>query len=261
MGIRYKFRRMTRLILVLSLVCKIVAVALVRSNGWLAAVLFFGPDFYWAYQIFVPSSKGLVRVLTRFETDRREIWLTIDDGPDEKDTPQILDLLESHGARATFFVVGERAARLPELVSEIVRRGNEVGNHTQTHPSGSFWCASPGRVGRELDQCTAVLARAGVRPRWFRAPVGIKNFFLGMALRGRGLACVGWSVRGLDSFSRDPARVAARVLRRIEPGAIVLMHEGPSVDPGVRVEGVRKLLDGLRARDMVCVLPPDGSLV
>jgi peptidoglycan/xylan/chitin deacetylase (PgdA/CDA1 family) len=235
------------------------ALALVASNGWLAAALFFGPDFYWAYQVFVPSSKGLVRVFTRFETDRREVWLTIDDGPDEMDTPRILDLLDGHGARATFFVVGERAARHPELVSEIVRRGNEVGNHTQTHPVGSFWCASPGRVGMELDQCTAVLAKAGVRPRWFRAPAGIKNLFLGMALGRRGLACVGWSARGYDSVCRDPARVAARILRKIEPGAIVLMHEGPGVDANVRVEAVGQLLDGLRKRNLTCVLPPDGS--
>jgi peptidoglycan/xylan/chitin deacetylase (PgdA/CDA1 family) len=104
-----------------------------------------------------------------------------------------------------------------------------------------------------------VLAKAGVHPRWFRAPVGIKNLFLATALGRRGLACVGWSVRGYDSVCRDPARAGARVLRKIEPGSIVLMHEGPGVDAKVRVEAVRQLLDGLRKRNFMCVLPPDGS--
>jgi peptidoglycan/xylan/chitin deacetylase (PgdA/CDA1 family) len=251
---------MTRLTLVINLVCKGVALVLLGLNRWLAVAFFVGPDLYLLYHMLVPSGQGLGRVHTHFETEGREVWLTIDDGPDEKDTPRILDLLDRHRARATFFVVGARAARHPELVAEIVRRGNEVAHHTQSHPVGTFWCASPSRVRRELDECLAVLAGIGIRPRWFRAPVGIKNLCLREALRQRGLIYVGWSARGYDCLSRDPERVAARLLKRVEAGAILLMHEGLSVDARVRVEALSRLLDGLEARNLACVLPTAGQL-
>jgi peptidoglycan/xylan/chitin deacetylase (PgdA/CDA1 family) len=248
---------MTRLTLVINLVCKAAALSLLLfgANLWLAIAFFVGPDLYLLYHMLVPSAQGLVRVHTRFETERREVWLTIDDGPDERDTPMILDLLDRHRARATFFVVGVRAARHPELVAEILRRGNEVAHHTQSHPAGTFWSAFPSRVGRELDECAAVLARSGVRPRWFRAPAGIKNLFLRSALRKRGLIYIGWSDRGRDCVSRDPERVAVRILKRVKPGAIILMHEGPGVHDRVRIEALSRLLDGLEARNLACVLP------
>jgi peptidoglycan/xylan/chitin deacetylase (PgdA/CDA1 family) len=222
---------------------------------WTAAACFFLPDLWFLYQMFVPSSQGICRVFTRFDTGRPEIWLTIDDGPDGEDTPRILDLLDRHRARATFFLIGERAAGYPELVAEILRRGHHVGHHTQTHPVGSFWCATPARLRAELDEGLLVLRNSGADPRWFRAPVGIKNLFLSGALRRRGLECVGWTIRSLDSVSRDPARVAERVDRLARPGSIVLMHEGRSLNRNVRVRALEILLERLSARQMACVLP------
>jgi len=222
--------------------------------------LFFAPDFVVLYHLFVPAAQGLCRVATRFETERAEIWLTVDDGPDEEDTPRILELLDRHRARATFFLVGERVARFPGLVTEILQRGHEVGHHTYTHPVGSFWCATPSRLDRELDDGLAALRRAGVRPRWFRAPAGIKNLFLAGALSARGLRCVGWSVRSYDSMAHDPTKVVGRVMRRVRPGSIVLMHEGVALDGRVRVRALERLLEALDARGLACVLPTAGQL-
>jgi peptidoglycan/xylan/chitin deacetylase (PgdA/CDA1 family) len=248
---------MWRALLIISATGKAVAALLwaYTSWHWAAAGFFFLPDLFIFYQIFVPSAGVLCPVRTRFETSQPEIWLTIDDGPDEEDTPRILDLLDRHRARATFFLIGERAERYPHLVSEILRRGHQVGHHTHTHPMTTFWCASPRRVRAELDACLAALGRAGARPSLFRAPVGIKNLFLADELNRRGLTCVGWSVRSLDSVSRDPARVAARVIRSVRPGSIVLMHEGAFLDARVRVHALGLLLDQLDARRMACVHP------
>ena len=253
---------MLRPMLLVSAAGKAAAVALwVRGGSPAAAVAFFFlPDFFLLYHLFVPSAQGLCRVGTRLATDRPEIWLTIDDGPDADDTPRILALLDRHQARATFFLIGERAARHPGLVAEILRRGHEVGHHTHTHPVGTFWCATPARVRAELDDGLAVFSRAGAHPRWFRAPVGIKNLFLGRALAERGLHCVGWSVRSLDSVSRDPAAVVARVMARLRPGSIVLMHEGAALDPRVRVRALELLLIALAERRFTCVLPAAGQL-
>jgi len=244
-----------RPIVMFDLAGKAFAVFAWPFSPWLATALFVGPDLYLLYHLLVPSAQGVVRVFTRFATGEKEVWLTIDDGPDGTDTPKILDLLDRHGARATFFAIGEQAARQPALVAEIVRRGHEVGHHTHTHPLYTFWCASPARVRKELDGGLDALRQAGVQPRCFRPAVGIKNPFLHGALAQRGLACIGWSVRSWDCVSRNPAQVVGRVMQRIEPGAIILMHEGPNVSPRVRVEALTRLLEALRARGFRCVVP------
>jgi peptidoglycan/xylan/chitin deacetylase (PgdA/CDA1 family) len=106
----------------------------------------------------VPNNKLAGPIVTRFRTSRREVWLTIDDGPDPQDTPKILDLLSKYQAHATFFLIGKRAAQHPELVREIIRQGHTLGNHTFTHPVASFWMAHSSRLGREIDHCGEVLS-------------------------------------------------------------------------------------------------------
>ena len=241
--------------------CKLVAIALACLRLWPeAAFCYFVPDLWVLYHLFVPGAQGLCRNFTRFETDQPEIWLTIDDGPDPQDTPQLLDLLDRHRAKATFFVIGDRAARHPELLAEIVRRGHEVGHHTQTHPVAMFWCASQARVHAELDASLAVLGKSNIQPRWFRPPVGIKNFLLPAALAARHLQCVGWSIRSGDCHSRRPENVVARIMHRLHPGAIVLVHEGPSVPQPVRVNAIALLLEALGAKHYRCILPRPEQL-
>jgi len=254
--------RMVRLIWSLEALGKLAALWLWLRTPWSGAgfAAFFGPDLLVFHHLFVPSAQGFGRTVTHFATGAKEVWLTIDDGPDPADTPRILDLLEQHGARATFFVIGERAGRHRDLVAEIVRRGHEVGHHTLTHPAGTFWCAGPARLGRELDGGLAALAAAGVRPRWFRAPVGIKNVFLAPALSRRDLRCVGWSIRSGDCLGRNAGAVVAHVEARLRPGAIVLMHEGPSVPAPLRVRALEGVLTALRARGYRCVLPDPRQL-
>lgn len=249
-------------VLLINLFCKVVAggVWVFAGKPGLALALFLGPDALVLYHLFVPSAQGVGRVFTRFETTRRELWLTIDDGPDPVDTPLILDLLERHEARATFFVIGERAARHPHLIADILRRGHEVGHHTHTHPAGSFWCASPRRVAAELDQASAILATAGAKPRWFRAPAGIKNLGLEPALQARGLDYVGWSVRSGDCLAHQPEKVAATIIRKLVPGSIVLMHEGISVRPAVRVRAIALFLEASAAQNYRCIQPERTQL-
>jgi peptidoglycan/xylan/chitin deacetylase (PgdA/CDA1 family) len=249
------------LLLIVNAAGKLAAFAVGWSAPAAAVTLWLLPDALLAYQLFVPNSQGLVRVVRRFTTVRREVWLTIEDGPDAEDTPRILELLAAHEARATFFVIGENAARHPELVRVIVAGGHEVAHHTQTHPLATFWCASPARVKRELDAALEVLRSAGVQPKRFRPPAGIKNLWLAAALRARGLMCVGWSARGLEISSRNAETVADRVLCRLAPGAILLLHEGPRVPAATRVEAIRLVLERLRELDYRCVVPTPEQLV
>ena len=240
----------------------LAAVKLASAVLWLEAGLpyvaiavYAAVDVFLLYGIFVPSASGVCPVITRFDAPSSQVWLTIDDGPDPADTPRILDLLDQHSARATFFVIGERAAAHPDLVAEILRRGHDIAHHTHTHPARTFWSAGPQRVRAELDQALAAMRRAGASPQWFRPPVGIKNFFLGRELARRGLENVGWNVRSYDSRSDDPAQVASRVMAQVRSGSILLMHEGEWLDSRVRVRAIELVLSALSKRGFACVLP------
>lgn len=248
------------LIVSLNLACKLAAVLIGRAAPGPAFTLWFAPDALLAYHLFFPNAQGLLRVHRRFKTDAREVWLTIDDGPDPTDTPRILALLAAHHARATFFLIGENATEHPGLLRTIAAAGHEIGHHTHTHPLCSFWCAPPARLRRELTAGFAAFAVADIRPTRFRSPAGIKNIWLKSALAAHRLTCIGWSARGLERHHRDPAAVASLVTRSLQPGAILLLHEGPRVPAPIRVEAIRLVLEKLTADGYRCIIPTPAQL-
>lgn len=248
------------LLFIVNLLGKGAALFIGWSEPGVALALWFGPDFLLAYHVFAPRAQGLVRMHCEFTTARREVWLTIDDGPDPADTPQILELLAAHDARATFFVIGENVLRHPRLVEAIAAAGHEVAHHTHTHPLALFWCASPAQVRRELDLGLAALRQVGVTPMRFRPPAGVKNPWLALALRTRGLTCVGWSARGLERWSDEAEAVGRRVLRNVRPGSILLLHEGPRVPAAIRVEAIRRVLIRLQEQGYRCIVPDAAQL-
>lgn len=250
-----------RFLLSLNLLAKLISFWLMRTAPGTAVALWFLPDVLLAYHLFAPHAQGLIRSSRYFQTSRREVWLTIDDGPDPDDTPRILQLLAGHESRATFFVIGENARAHPNLIKAVCDAGHEIGHHTHTHPSGSFWCASPHRLARELDESLSVLHGIGVTPTRFRPPVGIKNLWLARALAKRAMVCVGWSARGLELRQGDARAIASRVLRNVRPGSILLLHEGPRLPAAVRVEAIRETLVQLHQAGYRCVIPPPDSLV
>lgn len=218
----------------------------------------FATHLLTACAVFKPGCSWLGPVVTGFDADgRREVWLTIDDGPDPGDSPRMLDLLARHGARATFFLVGERARRRPDLVTAIRARGHGVANHSETHAREWFWGFGPRRVGREIDRAREALG--GNDGKLFRPPVGMQNPFLFPALATRGMRHVGWSARGFDGVNgHDPLRAAARLLAGVRPGAILLLHEGFRGPRGERlnVRGLERVLTGLAERGYAAIIPP-----
>src|SRR5512133_274711 len=159
-------------------------------------------------------------------TARNEIALTIDDGPDPSVTPQVLDMLDRYAAQATFFCIGEKAARYPDLCREIVRRGHAVENHSQHHRH-HFALLGYAGILRELQAAQDTLtAIAGQRPMFFRAPAGLRNPFLDPVLAQLGLRLASWSARGFDTRVGDAERVSRKLLRGLRAGAILLLHDG-----------------------------------
>jgi peptidoglycan/xylan/chitin deacetylase (PgdA/CDA1 family) len=198
-----------------------------------------------------PNSQWLGPVITRLESASQEVWLTIDDGP-TGDTAALLEALAARNVKATFFVKGSLCAEHPDLVRLMLARGHAVANHSQTHPSGAFWCLPPAAIARQVDECNAALTTiAGERPHLFRAPVGMKNPFVHPILSRRNMTLVGWSVRGFDSFGDDVERVAQRIVPRVATGSIVVMHQGR----GFSVACISRVIDELQALGYSFVIP------
>jgi len=238
------------------LLSQLAVAALWWRWGWrwgVPAMLLSHVPLWWG--TLKADSRVFSPVLRRLCTRDRQVWLTIDDGP-STDTASMLDLLDRHRARATFFVVGERAATHAELVREIVRRGHTLGNHSQTHPQAWFWALGPRRMREQIAHGQATLQSiTGHAPRWFRAVVGMANPFVAAPLREQGLARVAWSARGFDALAADPSSVVARIERGLAPGAIVLLHEGAR--HGRNVETLALLLQRLDALGYTTVLPEE----
>lgn len=237
------------------LVASQVLVALVWWHfGWhvgLPLMVASHLPFWWG--TLVPDSRLFGPVLTRLPIDDKRIWLTIDDGPSHETLP-MLDLLDAFGAKATFFIVAERARARPDAVREIVHRGHGIANHSATHPTRRFWRLPAAAMAREIESAQDTIASlTGQRPIWFRAVVGMANPFVSAPLKRLGLARVAWTARGFDGAFGDPQRVVARIQRKLRPGAIVLAHEG--APHGRNLEIMRALLQMLRDAGYSTLLP------
>ncbi len=193
--------------------------------------------------------------------------LTFDDGPDPDVTPAVLELLENGGARATFFCVGNRAEAHRDLIAAIRAGGHEVENHTYSHPN-DFALRGPRAMALEVERGQqAIESSGGGRPVLFRAPAGMKNPWLGTVLDRAGLSLVSWTRRGFDTVTGEGKRVAARLVRRLGAGDILLLHDGSgALDANGRpvvLDALPRVLDrmqsqGLRSKPLRQLLIGDG---
>lgn len=179
---------------------------------------------------------------------QRQVALTFDDGPDARSTPALLDLLRAEKIEATFFCIGKNVVTDGALAARIVREGHLLGNHTFNHSNATnFFTAA--RLHDELTKTQAAILNAtGVTPNYFRPPMGLSNPRTFRVAHALGLAVIGWSARGLDTQCCDPEIIVARILRRLQPGGILLLHDG-NIPAERLVVTVKLLLSKLRERD------------
>ena len=179
----------------------------------------------------------------------RRLALTFDDGPDPVWTPRLLDTLGAAGVRGTFFLIGERAERTPDLVRRMAAEGHEIGNHSWSHRS--LWLCGPGATQSEIrrgHECLAELS--GTPPRHFRPPWGMVNAAMFTALHRVGERCVFWSIQPEGQRPVPAARQVEYVVARARPGSIVDLHdaEGTPAAGARLLEALPALLERLRAR-------------
>jgi peptidoglycan/xylan/chitin deacetylase (PgdA/CDA1 family) len=182
------------------------------------------------------------------------VAITIDDGPDPQITPQVLALLEGYAASVTFFCIGERVLRYPDLAQEIVRRGHVIENHSQRHRH-NFSLLGPGGMNSEISQAQESIFRVtGSCPQFFRAPAGLRNPFLDPVLARLKLHLASWTRRGFDTVSADADAVFRRLANPLQAGDILLLHDGHAArtrrGQPVILEVLPRLLDALKARGL-----------
>ena len=162
-----------------------------------------------AYAAFYPRSE-LFGSHIHATASAKKLALTFDDGPNPSITPGLLDLLESHKARATFFLIGRFVREEVDLTREIVVRGHSIGNHTDTHPN--LVRATPSRIREELEDCNGAIAEAiGAPPRWFRPPFGMRNPWVIPAALRLGMQAVMWTMLPGDWRAPSPDWLIARM--------------------------------------------------
>jgi peptidoglycan/xylan/chitin deacetylase (PgdA/CDA1 family) len=186
------------------------------------------------------------RPLRRFQTDRRVVALTYDDGPNPPHTLDLLDVLERHGVEATFFMIGCNVAAHPEVAKAVLARGHEIGNHSYSHPA--MILRTPAFVRREIEATDAILRGIGVAGQIrFRSPYGAHLFAVPYVVARTGRSNILFDVIVDDWADQDPAVIAERVLARCVPGSIVVLHDGGGVRAGT-VAATPRVIEALRDR-------------
>jgi peptidoglycan/xylan/chitin deacetylase (PgdA/CDA1 family) len=183
---------------------------------------------------FSPWSQIFGRFVWRVKTSEKIVALTFDDGPNDPTTGQILDVLDTHGAAATFFMVGRNVERVPDIARQIAASRHEIGNHSYSHQFRRYF-TQPSYAG-ELKQTQHVLGdAAGVEPTLFRPPwLWRTPWVLRTAVREHLVPVAGTFCHPFEVFHADGERIARATLRKIKPGAIMIFHDGFNARPNAR---------------------------
>ena len=164
----------------------------------------------------------LLGTITHVSTANNIAALTFDDGPDPEFTPRLLEILENYGARATFFMLGVKATQHPNILKQVANAGHAIGNHSWDH--AIFTSLSMRECYRQVLKCQQALAPFGVRI--FRPPKGYQNRLSRITLFSLGFKVVTWNVGVEDYFVKPPESMAADLIRQVEPGCIICLHDG-----------------------------------
>lgn len=202
---------------------------------------------------FRPPHLTDTTLVWRAHTSQPLAAITFDDGPDPRYTPDILDILDEHNVVATFFMQGKHVENYPDLARRVAER-HAVGNHSYSHPDLSN--ADAQRAQNELGRTHKIIeSTTGVSPTVFRPPYGHLSGATSMVAAGMGYDIVLWSDR-LDSHAA-PAGNISRLRQAIQPGAIVLGHDGGSLPNFTVIRALPSLLSHLVAQGITLVSVPD----
>jgi peptidoglycan/xylan/chitin deacetylase (PgdA/CDA1 family) len=208
-----------------------------------AALVFAG------YHTMSPQSQLYGGTFVRESPPSRRLALTFDDGPSDPSTLRLLEVLERHQVRSTFFMIGRHVSRLPGIAKAVAEAGHEVGNHTHTHPLLTVHFRN--RASTEIERCRHVLQETvGPHSALFRPPYGGRRPAVLRAVRAHGLRTVMWSVAGKDWQTQSAAIIEANVCQAVRGGDVILLHDGTPAEGGMdrlgTAEAVNRLIPRLK---------------
>ncbi len=190
------------------------------------------------------------RVFWQANTRKKIISFTFDDGPHPIFTSQILDILETHGVHATFFLIGSNVASHQELTKQIVDAGHQIGNHTFTHPA--LTKLKDPEIKSEISKThDAIYTACGVTTSLIRPPYGLFNGRILDIFESTNHKTIIGDVYPRDTTLPGIEKIAARVVRRINNGSVIILHDGITVkgmDRSQTVESLKKLIPTLQER-------------
>jgi peptidoglycan/xylan/chitin deacetylase (PgdA/CDA1 family) len=214
---------------------KIVNKHLIKAVSLALSVILSASIVSFFFIVAAKSNKDEdVDIYYKNENEYMKIALTFDDGPHPRYTSQILDLLDSYGIKATFFVVGVNAENYPNALSEVIKRGHEIGNHTYTHPHVS--CLNTDTLTAEVENCESMIyGLTDYKTKLFRPPEGMIDTDVREVLRSLDYKVIMWDIDTRDWAHESPEKIAENVISNISSGDIILMHdyiayESPTVE-------------------------------
>ena len=218
--------------------------------GWLMALVVLAPLAYGCYAARTPSTQLFGDIYTHGPRTEKIVALTFDDGPNDPYTDQILDVLAQEGVHATFFCVGANAEREPATVRRIAAAGNEIGNHSYQHRKRDTLLDLRYADAQRTNDVLRVIT--GSVPRLYRAPNGFHTPWSLRAVAMHGLRAIGWDVESGDWDEPGVSTIVARTVDRVQPGSIILLHDGDNArlgtDRSQQAAAVRGIIDTLKAR-------------
>lgn len=220
--------------------------------------MFLFPSYLTATNPYPLQAKYPNVMLYKANTDKKIIALTFDDGPDDKFTPQILNVLRKHNVKATFFLLGTRVHKHPNIAKQILDDGHTIGNHTYWHPE--LTKKHIDSMVLEIEQNEKELEKIlQIKTNLFRAPYGALTEEHIQKLSELGYRVVGWSIDTEDWRNLPASEIKRKILIQLHPGAIVLMHSAGhwTQDLSGTVEALDEIIPLLKKEGYMFVTIPE----
>lgn len=203
----------------------VILVSLNKISFWLVFGIVAG---YILFLLIVSTNIKLnffVRAHNRIPNElERRVALTFDDGPVEN-TLEILNVLDKYNVKASFFCIGRNIEKNPDIFRAVLEKGHFIGNHSFSHTRKMGFLSSK-KIIKEIKDCDEICEKvAGVRPKTFRPPFGVINPKTQKALLETKHVVIGWNVRSYDAVLSSPDYILKRILKRIKPGDVILLHD------------------------------------